>query len=543
MSISLADIKNALSESRDPERRQYGAWALHDKSIDLSNGVMEGDPAQALRSMLMGTKDNVPTPGFAAASGNNPYYTGPGSLFGVLGSESPVMSLRIQPRSISGVLPARPTRQMQPYFPYLTGFQADSGSFSSLSTPCADPPTAGPGKSGYLSAQFGWIEYQTRTVEVTRLGQQINRGEFWDLTLENSPILQLGMPSGSDITTPQNVPGNPQLMMEVLMRMMEVGVSFQNKLTPMVFTGNPSNNVGTGYAEFPGLDILIGTSQVDFFTGLPIGALNSVVMDAANGSSTYPRIDDNAVNTVLMFTYMARNLKSNASRMNLDPVTWLIAMREDLFYELSAVWPCAYISNRCDAAATINGTTMQVIDATDQIRMRDEMRQGRYLLIDGERWPVVFDDGITELDGNSSGGHFPKGDFSSSIYFIPVTYMGGRAATYFEYFDWSGDFAAMAQMATQGIAAPYYYTDGGRYLWHWKGAINFCLQWLALIRPRLILHTPQLAGKIQHVVYGTPLHTREPFPADPYFFNGGVSGNRTVQTGFDDWGQHTNPPN
>lgn len=540
MSVSLMDIKNALAESKDPEKRSYGAWGLHDKSIDLSNGVMEGDPATALKEMLFGTKDNVPSPGFSAATGNNPYYTGPGSLFGVLGSESPVMSLRIQPRSISGLLPARPSRQMQPYFPYFTGTQADSGSFSTLTTPCADPPTAGPGKSGYLSAQFGWIEYQTRTVEVTRLGQQINRGEFWDLQLENSPILTLGGPSGSDITTPQNVPGNPQLMMEILMRMMEVGISFQNKLTPMVYTGNPTNNVGTGYAEFPGLDILIGTSQVDFFTGLPISALNSVVMNANSA-----RIDDNAVNTVQMFTYMARNLKSNASRMNLDPVTWLIAMREDMFYELSAIWPCAYISNRCNPGSMApNGQVQGVIDLAEQVRMRDDMRQGRYLLIEGERWPVVFDDGITERDGNNmSAGQPIKGDFSASVYFIPVTYMGGRAATYFEYFDWSGDFAAMAQMATQGIAAPYYFTDGGRYLWHWKGAINFCLQWLALIRPRIILHTPQLAGKIQNVLYGTPLHTREPFVGDPYFFNGGVSGNRAVQGGLDDWGTHTNPPN
>ncbi len=179
------------------------------------------------------------------------------------------------------------------------------------------------------------------------------------------------------------------------------------------------------------------------------------------------------------------------------------------------------------------------MDAEAQIRMRDEMRAGRYLLIDGEKWPVVFDDGIVELDGNSSGGHFPKGDFSSTVYFIPVTIQGGVAATYFEYFDWSGQFAAMDQLAESGVAAPWYYTDGGRFLWHFEPPIGSCIKWTAQIKPRLILHTPQLAGKIQHVVYGTPLHTREPFPTDPYFVNGGVSTNRAAPTVYGDWGAQT----
>src|SRR3972149_517370 len=46
--------------------------------------------------------------------------------------------------------------------------------------------------------------------------------------------------------------------------MLEVGIAFQRKLLRQVYTGNPANNnVGGGYREFPGLDILIGTDKVD----------------------------------------------------------------------------------------------------------------------------------------------------------------------------------------------------------------------------------------------------------------------------------------
>jgi hypothetical protein len=33
--------------------------------------------------------------------------------------------------------------------------------------------------------------------------------------------------------------------------------------------------------------------------------------------------------------------------MGLNPVKWVIAMRETLFYELTEGWPCNYMTYRC----------------------------------------------------------------------------------------------------------------------------------------------------------------------------------------------------
>ena len=40
-------------------------------------------------------------------------------------------------------------------------------------------------------------------------------------------------------------------------------------------------------------------------------------------------------------------LRYNASHMGLDPATWVIVMPWAMFYELTEVWPCAYVSYRC----------------------------------------------------------------------------------------------------------------------------------------------------------------------------------------------------
>lgn len=517
MPTLLEQLRDELSRSREAAPTQFGAWSIHQKALNADGGL------------LAGAKD---LPG----GGVNPYYTGPNSLFGVAGLESDIISTRVQPRGMSGALPAIPSNEMYPFFGYLTGFLADSG--LEPDEPCDDPPVAGPAKTCIQTAQYGRYERMTRTVDVTRLGQRINAGDMsFDLRLINDPLLSngagAGSPGYSDLFTP-NVQGMTTFAAEVLMRMKEVGVAFQNKLARQLWAGNPANNKGGGgYMEFPGLDILIGTNKFDALTGTSCPSLDSIISDFG-----YNRVDSAGVNAVLAVTYMCRQLSFNSNRMGLDPTQWVIAMRQEAFYELTAVWPCAYLTARCTSVGVPNSANTNLfVDANDQVRMRDELRAGRYLLVDGERWPVVFDDGIAEQT-SATDHHLADGCFSSDIYFIPVTVAGGVASTYLQYFDWTGQYAAMSQLGQVGVGQGWYYSDGGRFLWHFQPPNNFCIRWVALIQPRVILRTPQLAGKLQNVAYCPIAHTREPFPDDPYFFNGGVSTNRTLPTLYSDW----NPP-
>lgn len=455
-----------------------------------------------------------------------PYINGPGGLFGVAGLNRDVISTRVQARGLASILPARGTSEMQPLFPYITGFMAPTG--SNPSGVCDDPQTAGPIKNCLQTAQFGRYSYQTREFEINRAGQRVNRGEFQDLQLVN-PIIT----DGDGITSPASAGGGFSFLNEMATRMVEVGVSFQDKLVRQLYTGNPANNTaGGGYKEFPGLDILIGTTKVDAQNGTPCPSLRSDIKEFG-----YDNISSSGGQRIVnMLTYMMRMLRHNAERMNMGGTTWAITMRQALFWELTAVWPCAYMTYRC--LAQDNTQTQLVVNANDQIAMRDAMRDGMYLLIDGVRYPVIIDDGIVE-ENRADSASIPIVGFASDIYIVPLTIRDGTmAATFLEYFDYSADNAAMDVAGVGGWSETFFWTDGGRYLWHRKPPLNWCVQMLAKIEPRLVLLTPHLAGRVTNVVYVPLQHERDAINEDDYFVDGGVQ-SRSAGRLYSDWNSTT----
>lgn len=446
------------------------------------------------------------------------YMHGPGGIFGVSGLERDVISTRVQPSGLAGFLPAIGSTTMFPMFPYLTGNLADTG--DNPDGVCDDGPVAGLTKACIQTAQFGRYTRMTKEIELNRVGQQIDRGEFFDLALINDPLL-----SNEGGILQQNIDGNAQLNREVRQAFVEVGIAFQNLLIQQTYVGNPVNNTGAGgYAEFPGLDILIGTGKVDAITSTNCPSLDSDIKDF-----NYGLVDNINAGTdiVEVVTYMYRFLTSNAERMNLMPATWGITMRRDLFYELTAIWPCSYLTYRCTFR---DDSSESIVNGADQVALRDRMRNGRFLLIDGVEVPVITDDGIVE-ETDADNANILAGQFASDIYMIPLTIVGTRPATFFEYLDFN---QGPLQARDDGRLGESFWTDGGRFLWHAKPPTNWCNQWIAKIHPRIRLSTPQLAGRIQNVRYAPLQHTRDPFPSDPYFVDGG----ETVRAGpslFSDW--------
>lgn len=454
---------------------------------------------------------------------STPYYTGPGGLFGTAGLERDVISTRVHPRGIASILPSRGQMDMNPLFPYLTGFLDHSGDVAD--GVCDDPQTVGPGKNCYQTAQFGRYSFMTREMELNRVGQRVNRGEFQDLRIINEPLLQ----NTNDMTTPA-VPGSPAFVREVLMRFLEVGIAFQNALIPQVYVGNPANNsAGGGYREFPGLDILVGVNKVDALTGTPCPSLRSDIKNF-----NYTKVTDNGGYTLYrVLSYMMRYVRELAESTNLTPVRWVIAMRNSAFWEVTGIWPCVYQTYICGWNQG-NNQAQVTVDAGDQIAMRDDMRRNKYLLIDGERFDVVIDDGIPEESSNDTN-RIDVGCFASDIYVLPMTVGGNISSLFWEFLDYRDG-------AMQGVAdgnyGDYFWTDGGRFLWHKKPPLNWCVQWLAKIEPRIILRTPHLAGKLENVQYCPLQHERQPFNDDDYFVDGGVQ-NRSSTSLYSDWNVST----
>lgn len=459
-----------------------------------------------------------------------PYVHGPGGIFGVRGLERDVISTHTQiTGSLGEMVPIQASIDQNPLFPYITGFtRSDQQEKNAV---CDNPVQVGTPKTCIQTTVFGRKEFKTRQVEINRIGQRINRGEFLDLNLVNGPLVNqmAGLMSGFFGLQGQNAVLAGR---EMTMRFIEVGIGYQRWFCPTVYTGNPANNsAGGGYKEFPGLQLLIGRNKVDALTGTTCPSLYSDVKNFQYrqvSSTTNPDI-------VRTITTIMRILTRKAEQQNLAPVDIRIVMREPLFYEITRVWPCQYNTDGCSVGAAGVGGVVQTLnlDAAAQVRMRDEMRNGKYLLVDGRQVPVIVDDCIMEQE-SSDNGAIPVGCYASDIYFVPFTARGGTLRTlYWEYYDYRD---AVIPDATQMHAAPtFFWTDNGVFLWGLKAPDNWCVEAICKTEPRLILRTPQLAGRLQNVTYCPIQHTDDALPQQDYWTNGGVSTGRPFPSPFTEW--------
>lgn len=448
------------------------------------------------------------------------YGHGPGGLFSSPALERPIYSAMVLPSAgLATILPAFPSNTMSPLYGIFTGVTADTG--SEPDGVCDDPPTAGLSKLCTHSFVFGRYSRQTRVFDIDRVGKINDRGEHMDFQFFGNPQEGLG---GNNNPFMPTIPGPGNFSNtannEMAKALFEVAVSWSRSFARQTYTGNPSNNTaGGGYKEFYGLDILVNTGYRDAETGVACPAADSYVrsfggVNISTGGTTA------ATAIVRQLTWMYRMVQNLAGRANLMPARWAFSMAFSLFYEIVGVWPITYSTYRT-AGITPNGATT-FVSADVELRMRDEMmgdmvnRTGQYLLIDGQKVPVVLDDAITETELTS-------GQFESDIYLIPLTVLGGRPVTFWQYFDYNTPNGPMDMARALAPEGSYYTTDNGRFMWHKKPPTNWCVQALAKMEPRLLLLTPYIAGRLTNVRY-TPLqHERSAFTDSSYFVNGGVT--------------------
>lgn len=443
---------------------------------------------------------------------------GPGGLFSYPGMNRPVFSAMIMPRlGLQSLLPVTPSVDMNPLFGIFTGVTATTG--DEPSTICADWPVAGLSKLCTHSFVFGKQGRQTQPIDVTRMGRVTNRGEFRDLQFLGQPF-QTQNPNVPSI--PAEGSNDAWLNTELTKLLKEFGVSWARDFAKDLYTGNPSNNLGEGRKYFYGLDALINTGYRDAITGQACAAADSIVYDFG---STDINSDAGAVKAVKQITHVYQQLVWNAVNMGLDPCTWVITMPYKMFYDLTAIWPCAYQTYRC----SITGENERAVNDRMVLNamtadMRGDMmnRTGQYLLIEGTKVPVVLEDDSVLVDALAGGS------YKSSIYFVPLRVLGGTPVTYLEYFNYA---VPNGPMSADGVlVAPGFHnvSDNGRFFWHRKPSANGCVQMWAQTEPRLLLLTPFLAARITNVVF-TPVGMFRSWDAGPnqgdlgasFYVNGG----------------------
>jgi hypothetical protein len=161
------------------------------------------------------------------------------------------------------------------------------------------------------------------------------------------------------------------------------------------------------------------------------------------------------------------------------------------------------------------------VDTNTQVAMRDAMRAGQYLLIDGTQVPVIIDNTMEELNVGA-------GNFQSSAYLIPLAAPGsfgdtGGMLSYMEYFDYRGPFGMQSSLGTMAPDQIYKVSGDGRFVMMLLSPQSFCRQILMRTRKRFIMRTPFLAARIDNIRYNVYIHERDPQPNTSFWYDGGNS--------------------
>lgn len=416
---------------------------------------------------------------------------GNGGLFSTPGLEREIITAHIRPSGIGGMLPLLANVDENPVYGSITGITAPVGSQPTHS--CDDAPYAYL-KGCNLTARFGRIRYDTNTIDMNIVMRKLNRADYTDLVLRGR---MLGLTDVGPTTSEGNM-----LNIITQSEMVTVGVLFERELTRQIWQG--SFAIAN---EFPGLDVQIATGQRDADTGTTCPALDSDVKSYGWAVMT----DSIAYYLATLEFY----LHNNAQKMGLMPVQWVVVMRPELWEELTAIYPCAYYTNKCNTALATN--TVLSVDGREMVALRDAMRNGMYIDINGRRYPVMTDDGIYEYN-NINNAHCLPGEYASSIYFVPLTIVGGMPVTFRQYLDYRQAQPDIALL--RGLQD--FWTDNGIYTWALE-QIKWCYKLAAKTEQRIVLRTPQLAGRVDYIKYVPLQHLRSPMPDSPYWSDGGVS--------------------
>lgn len=446
-----------------------------------------------------------------------PYLHGPGGLFNRRDRDNPVFSAIMTP--MMGVADALPVFNGARFLN--NAFGGVDAAFDSLitgvtagqlddfanqpTTPCADGPVGGLLKFCTIVNTYGNYVMSTTEVEIDRAGRVADMVDAFTVQVANLfPPGLFAVPS--DTPSLQNAVNN-----ELAARIWEMVISFQRMFAPRVFVGSPTNNNGEK-KDIVGLDIHINAgNKIDAESQNVCTAANSDVKNFHNDIVGAP-----TGRNIMQFIEMADAFVIHkARRQGLGTPTYIIAMRPELWYVLSEVIPVQKYER---VLALVNRVTngRGTVDAREVYDERNAMRESHLIPVNGRFLVVVEDDTIAETNLGNIGG---TPTYSSPIYGIPLTVLGGFPVTFWEWWNHANAQSNAIQERASGLT---WTTDGGMFRW-FANFKNGCLKLNAKFKPRLRMRTPQIAWRINNVAYQPLQHFADWNPTGAYFTDGGVS--------------------
>lgn len=464
-----------------------------------------------------------------------PYGHGIGGLFTFPGQDAKIFSAMLQPQlSIINDLPLLPADPFpgagyggyqQEFFTTITGVTASDQTDANQPTEECEPfPRGGIMKVCTLISPYGRYGAQLDQLNIEQLGML---GGHTDPTYLQNMNLQ----SPAFGPTIAGGGSNSILYNEFTRRAFTAVQGFSLYLARKVWTGDPTLSAGSNrWKDMLGLNTQINAgNKRDAISSSLCLAMDSDVKDYNYGIvSAANSTISNVIDTVWAY------LNHNARQMGLSPVRWKIYMRSQLFDEITKIWPLLYYQQLVAAAAT-TGTAARFNFGAEVMQLREDMRAQLFLPIRGVRVEVGLDDGIPERN-NTTNSQLAAGTFASDIYFVPLTVLGGIPVTYFEPF--RQDNAITEAVIREGRVLNTFTSDGGMFRWYTLQTRG-CVQWDFVTQFRLVMRTPQLAGRIQNVGYAPLQHFRDAFNDSSYFVNGGRTNYPSTPNYYAEWGGAT----
>lgn len=425
-----------------------------------------------------------------------------------------LMTLIVQPQnSIINMIPVRPNNNINHKHGFLTKYTvADIAGTDEPTTGCEPCIQIGETIDACtISYPYGRLCRGSKTLETNELIRRACAREFDDFLFTGDLY--------GGITTPFDPFGGVTADQARVIQWGALRKQFFNLaryyqlwLANKVWSGDPANNVGTGYKEFYGLLKLINGDYAA--SGLPLTSLDANLADCGLLSSDIKNFASRCINdgdepTIWEYLQeMENTLYMRAQALQLLPVQWGIFMISPLWNELVKVLPCQMVADGCamptDSAKVVNVQANDGGSGLFNLSMRQQMLNSMTLTINGRTYPVYLEDALpyTKTTGPLK--------YTSDIFFIPFT-AGGEEVLYWEHIDYSElsqQFDGLPGSAMDALG----WTDNGRFH-HAVTYERWCFEIQTKMEARLIFKAPQLAGRIQNVC-ASPLQQK------PMAFNG-----------------------
>lgn len=491
---------------------------LHDTTqYDQSKELLAH--AAKLLEAASGQKNDPP------GSPAGPYLHGPAGLFNERGLANPVFSAIPLPKAgVADSLPVLNGSRMlggefggldANFVTMLTGVtKGAADTFSNQpTTACADGPIGGLLKMCSIVNPYGNFVVSTNEVDMDRAGRLADRCDDFAAQLANTPVFSPLMAKPTSAPSLNNAINN-----ELAARIFEMLVSFGRMFGRRTWIGSPANNSGER-KDILGLEIQVNT-------GTHVDAMSSAICTAADPDVKNFNFSlvTGAAKDIIQYLEMVDNyIHWNASQQGLTIDDGFMALRPELWLVLSSVIPVRqYQAALQQINLFTNGRVM--VNANDAQRDRNDYRRELNIPLNGRIVRVVPDDTMSELNVTTAS-QLSAGQYASDIFYIP-TRVNGIPVTYWEC--WDHDNAQSRAIAQWVNGLLTFSTDGGRFRWH----VNFkngCLKINVKFKPRLMLHTPQLAWRISNVAYEPLQHLRSYDPDSVYFADGGRAEGTTQQ--------------